>query len=182
MKIIKVFALLILGFIVSSNALAFEFSNNECEFKVKFPFPPTVKKVVQSLGDGAYSNTYMAQAIDDRSYIVYSAQCDTSLKLISGITNNQKRKMAEWSISEWSKMVNLESSRMYWEEQGNYVTLRMIGRKILIEDGKSIKMSFQSRTYLGEVSTMTVIVGEPPDFSPSANMYDFLNNSVSMGR
>ena len=179
-NILRIFILLVSGVIASSNAFAFEFSTPECEFKVEFPFRPNVKKVVQPLGDGVYSNTYMAQAIGDRQS--YSAQCDTSFQLLINITMDQKRKMAEWSIDQWSKMIGLESMRMYWEEQNGQATLRMIGQRVLVEAGTKNKAAFQARVYLGKVSTMMVVVGEPAEYSPSANMYDFLNNSVTSSR
>lgn len=179
----KVFTLILVGLIFSSESLAFEFSNKECEFKVDFQFLPSIKKVVQPLGNGMYSNTYMAQAIDNRSGRVFIAQCDTSFRLAKGIiTMSQKRKMAEWSVSAWAKMVNLKNTQMFWEEQGNYSTLRMVGQRILVEAGKRLHLAFQTRVYLAQRSTMLVGVGEPAELSPSAAMENFLNKSISISR
>jgi len=70
------FCILALVWIATSgDALAFEFSNKECEFKVNFPFRPSVKKVVQSLANGMYSNTYMAKAGDNISGRMFFANC-----------------------------------------------------------------------------------------------------------
>ena len=94
----------------------------------------------------------------------------------------QKRKAAELTVSAWSKMVNLKNTQMFWEEQGNHVTLRMIGQRVIIDAGKRFKGAFQSRSYLGLRSTMLVGVFELAELSPSAEMEDFLNNSVSGAR
>jgi len=157
---------------------AFDFSHPECEFSVNFPFRPSVKKVVHPLGNNIYSNTFMATATDKRSGLVYTAQCDTSFRLVRGITESQKRKMAEWSINSWSKMINLKKTQMFWEEQSNQLTLRMIGQRVLVEAGKKLGLSFQVRMYIGQRSTMMVGVGEPTELSPSANMMQFLNHSI----
>ena len=182
MPLFRRLALVLAVIIFSSDALAFEFSNKECEFKVNFPFRPSVKKVVQPLGNGMYTNTYMAQAVDNRSGRVFIAQCDTSFRLAPGITMSQKRKMAEWSVSAWAKMINLKNTQMYWEEQGNYSTLRMVGQRVLVEAGKRLHLAFQTRAYLGQRSTMLVGVGELAELSPSAAMENFLNNSISRSR
>jgi hypothetical protein len=178
--LISFIAFFVLVVIYSSPADAFEFSNPECDFKVNFPFRPSVKKVVQPLGNDVYTNTYMATAGDKRSGRVFTAQCDTTFRLAQGITMSQKRKMAEWTVREWSKMINLENTQMFWEEQGNYLTLRMIGRRVLIEAGKRFQGAFQARVYLGQRSMTLVAVGEPAELSPSATMDKFLNNSVRL--
>ena len=157
---------------------AFSFSHPECEFSVNFPYSPSVKKVVQPLGNNIYSNTFMATATDNRSGRVFTAQCDTSFRLAQGITESQKRQFSEWSINAWSKMLNLKSTQMFWEEQGSQLTLRMIGQRVIVEAGKRLGFSFQVRMYIGQRSTMMVGVGEPSDLSPSANMMQFLNHSI----
>ncbi|MBL6934281.1 MAG: hypothetical protein ISR48_02605 [Alphaproteobacteria bacterium] len=182
MQLFGVITLILLGTIISGESLAFEFSNKECEFKVDFPFRPSVKKVVQALGNDLYSNTYMVQAGDNRSGRLFVAQCDTSFRLTPDATTSQKQKMAEWAMAEWLKMTNLKNSQMYWEEQGNHVTLRMIGRRVLVEAGEQINAAFQARMYLGQRSTMMVAVGEPASLSPSATMENFLDNSVKPTR
>jgi hypothetical protein len=127
MLLFKVLVAVLFGIIISGQALAFDFSNNECEFKVNFTFCPTIKKVVQPLGNGIYANTYMANAADKRSGRVFLAQCDTLFRVApSTTTTSQKQRLAEWSVGEWSKMVGLKHTRMFCEEQGNHVTLRMV--------------------------------------------------------
>jgi hypothetical protein len=180
MSMFRILTLILVLIAFYSEALAFEFSNRECEFKVNFPFRPSVKKVVQPLGNGMYSNTYMVQAVDNRTGRVFIAQCDTSFRLVQGITMSQKRKMAEWSVSTWAKMINLKNTQMFWEEQGNYSTLRMVGQRVLVEAGKRLRLAFQAREYLGRQSTMLVGVGEPASLSPSAEMEKFLNLSVQL--
>lgn len=180
MKNFLVLFLILIGLSIAgaSSAVAFEFSNSECDFKVNFPFRPSVKKVVQPLGNGMYSNTYIANAFDNRSDRMFSAQCETSVRLVQSITMSQKRKMAEWSINEWLKMVNLQNTNMFWEQQGNHETLRVLGQRVLIEAGKRIQVAFQARVYLGQGSTMMVAVFESAELSPSAKMEEFLNTSV----
>ena len=129
-----------------------------------------------------YSNTYMAEAGGKRSDRVFIANCDTSYRLAPKATVSQKRKMAEWSIREWSKMVGLKNSNMFWEQQGNHLTLKMIGQRVLVQKGKRFNIAFQGRMYLGRRSTMLVGVGEAAELSPSAEMKNFLNNSVSWNR
>jgi hypothetical protein len=68
---------------------------------------------------------------------------------------------------------------MFWEKQGNHVTLRLVGQRVLVEAGKRFNAAFQARAYLGLRSTTLVGVGELAEISPSAEMEDFLNNSVS---
>ncbi len=180
MKSFLILFLILIGLSITrvSDAIAFEFSHAECDFEVAFPFRPTVKKVVQPLGNDVYSNTYMAQAIDNHSGRVFIAQCDTSFRLAPAITMKQKQQMAEWSISEWSKMTGLKHMQMYWEEQGNYVTLRMVGQRVIVEGGETFNLAFQARMYVGQHSTMMVAVGEPATLSPSLEMENYLNSSV----
>jgi len=182
MALSKIFPFFLLMIFFSNDALAFEFSHKECDFKVNFPFRPSVKKVVQPLGNGMYSNTYMVQAGDNRSGRLFVAQCDTSMRLAQGITMRQKRIATESTVSAWSKMVNLKNTQMFWEKQGNHVTLRMIGQRVIFEAGKRFNGAFQARSYLGQGSTVMVGVFEPAKLSPSAEMEDFLNNSVSEAR
>lgn len=92
MALYKVFTFILVVIIFSNEALAFEFSNQECEFKVNFLFPVSVKKIVQPLGNGVYSNTYMAKAGDNRSGRIFSANCDTLFRLVRKITMSQKEK------------------------------------------------------------------------------------------
>ena len=172
-----------LSFTRASDAVAFEFSNEECDFEVNFPFRPSIKKVVQPLGNGIYSNTYMAQAADKSSFRIFLAQCDTSFRFApSTITTTQKQQLAEKSIGSWSKMIDLKHTQMFWEEQGNHVTLRMIGQRVFVGGETEINFAYQARLYLGQKSMMMVGVGEPAKISPSAEMYDFLNNSISGAR
>ena len=178
MSLYKVFTLILVGIIFSSESLAFEFSNNECDFAVNFPFRPSVKKVVQPLGNNIYTNTYMAQAGDNSSGQLFNAQCDTSLRLFPGATMSQKRKMAEWAINEWSKMIGLNHTQMFWEEQGNQETLRMVGQRVLFEAGQKFHAAFQARIFFGQKSMMMVAVAEPARLSPSKEMEKFLNTSV----
>jgi hypothetical protein len=121
----------------------------------------------------------MATAGAKRSGRVFTAQCDTSFRLAQNIRINQKRKLAKWSVREWSKMINLKNTQMFLEKQGNYVTLRMIGQRSLVEAGRRLSAAFQARVYLGQRSMMLVAVGESVELSPSDEMDDFLNNRVS---
>ena len=162
------------------SAFSFEFTHSECEFKVNFPVRPSVKKVIQPLGQGRYSNTYMAKAGDRRTGRVFSAQCDTSLRFAKEITVRQKQQMAELSIRQWAKMVNLQDAQMFWEQQGGHETLRMIGQRVLIEAGRRLKASFQARVYLGRISMLTMFVAEPASLSPSVEMKQFLDHSVQL--
>ena len=178
-----------LGFLMAAviillpvHLFAFEFSHRECEFKVDFQFQPTFRKIAQPLGNGVYSNTFMAKAVDPQHGRVFTANCDTSFGLARSLTASQKRKMAEWSLNEWSKMIGLKASRVFWEQQGDQITLRMIGRRNIIEAGKRLNAAFQARMYLGQRSSMMVAVGEPASISPSAEMERFLNGSVQMAR
>lgn len=58
----------------------------------------------------------------------------------------------------------------------------MIGQRVIVEAGKRFNAAFQARVYLGLRSMMLVGVGEAAELSPSAEMEDFLNNSVSRQR
>lgn len=179
MSLCKVLLATLFGIIISGQALAFDFSNNECEFKVNFPYRPSIKKVVQPLGDNLYANKYMAQAADKHSGRVLLAQCDTSFRFApSTITTSQKQQLAEWSVGTWSKMVGLKHTQMFWEEKGNHVTLRMIGQRVIVGGGTESNFAFQARMYLGQKSMMMVGVGEPARLSPSKEMEVFLNTSV----
>jgi len=100
------------------------------------------------------------------------------MQFVPGITAKQKRQLAEWSMRELTKLTNLKHTQMFWEEQGNYVTLRTIGQRAFVEAGEQFKMAFQARTYLGDRSIMTVFVGELAELSPSAEMENFLDRSV----
>jgi hypothetical protein len=183
MSLFKVLVVALFGSIISGQALAFDFSNNECEFEVNFPFRPSIKKVVQPLGNNLYANKYMAQAGDKHSFRIFLAQCDTSFRFApSTITTSQKQQLAELSIGSWSKMVGLKHTQMFWEKQGNHVTLRMNGQRVIVGGETEINFAYQARLYLGQKSMMMVGVGEPAKVSPSAEMYDFLNNSVSGAR
>ena len=182
MLLFRVITLILFGTIISCEPSAFEFSNKECEFKVDFPFRPSVKKVVQALGNDLYSNTYMAQAADNSSRRVFSAHCDTSLRLAPEATLSQRQKMAEWSMAEWLKMTHIKSSQIFWEQQGDHVTLRMVGQKVFIEGGKQFSGAFQARMYVGQRSMMMVGVAEPASSFPSAAMERFLNDSVKPTR
>ena len=174
------FSAICLIVVLSEPAFAFEFSNQECEFKVNFPFPVSVKKVVQPLGNGMYSNTYMAKTENNRSLQVFSANCDTSFKLARSLTVAQMRKSAEWSMDQWSKMIGLKYTQMFWEQQGKYTTLRMVGQRTINAGKRQIKAAVQARMYLGRRSMMNVAVIERASNSPSAAMERFLNTSVSL--
>ncbi len=97
MPLYKIFTLVLVGSIISSNAPAFEFSHPEYEFKANFPFHPSVTKVVQPLGNGLYSNTYMAKAVDNRAGRVFSANCNTSIRLARNITMTDPASVASKS-------------------------------------------------------------------------------------
>lgn len=174
------FFLLVLA--LPGQAVAFEFSNNECEFKVNFPSRPTVKTIRQPLGNGIYSKTFIAKSGDPRAGRMLTAQCDNSMGLVRGLTTKQRQQMAEWSLNEWAKMIGLKGAQMFWEQHGEEMTLKMIGRRTLVEAGKRLRAAFQARMYIGNRSTMMVGVLEPANLSPSAEMYDFLDNSVSRTR
>jgi len=180
LQVLCVSRLLLFTIALSSYAVADEFSHSECEFKVNFPFPISVKKIVQPLGNGVYSNTFMAKAGDSRVGRMYSANCDTYLRFAPNATMSQKRKLAEWSIKKWAELTGLRTHTLYWEQRGEHTTLKLVGKRTMIEAGKRISLAIQSRMYIGHRSTMVVSVGESAAISPSAEMEKFLNYSVKV--
>jgi len=180
MPFYKSVAIVILGISITSGALAFEFTNEECEYKVNFPFRPSIKTLVNPLSNGMYSNRYMAMADDATSGRAFIANCDTSLRLVPEASMSEKRKMVEWSMRQWGNIVNLKPIFLYWEQHGEYETLKVFGQRVIVVAGEQFNISFQARVYLGQRSTMMVGVGERSFLSPSLEMRDFLNNSISM--
>jgi hypothetical protein len=178
----KTLAIFFFGFFVFANssiAVAFEFTNGRCEFGVEFPAKPQLKTRRVKLGEGVYSETFIATVAIPNSNAMLDAQCDTSLALVPGLPIAKRRQGAEWTLSQIVKLLRLKDVQIYWEDAGGEKTANLRGYMTIVQSGKSFQAGVIARVYIGDQSTMMVRGIEPSDTFPSWQVDAFVKNSVT---
>jgi hypothetical protein len=168
----------LLGIFVSTPTFAYEFSNDECEFKVIFQKKPLIKTTSKHPSFGANSKLFSAIVEPDkRTGRVLLAQCDNSLRYKCLPTKKAKIHWIEKDTKDRAKAMGFSDLKTIWQEKPT-LSLRASGRKLIKKMGKAVEFSLFTRTFLGDRSTMMVAGMEPTVLSPSPELKEFIDDSV----
>jgi hypothetical protein len=162
------------------NKIGFDFSDDACEYTVRFPSTPDVKETAIPLGAGRFSKRFVAviypEAGGSRSLL---AVCDSYLRLNESISRKQMRGIAERLVRQSINLLGLKPDHWEWELHDGEMTLFSTASGKVSRKGQTGNMAIRARVFIGTGTTMIVTATEATRLTPSKEMLEFVNKSVS---